>query len=721
MSLSKPRTGARSAWLLALTTACSAAPPETGSTRPSQPETAASHRSWDAPPLERSIVVRDGRTGEVIELAPWLDALAEADAVFLGETHIDETTHRVQLGVYQGLLERREGRVVLALEMFERDVQEALDAYVAGRIDEEEFLESSRPWNNYRTAYRPMVEEARELGGKVVASNYPRTLRSRGRDGLDEEQRALVPRTLEPNTKAYWRRVDNAVRGHLQMMGPRTDEARLTSTQSLWDNSMGEACADLLDTYPDHQVLHVNGGFHSAYRDGTVHQLQLRKPQARIATVAIVPVMQPLAAEVGEVPVADYVVFVEERARDVNEGKHAVTIPRTLEYRLHLPGDVEGPLPLLLWLSEDGLTAADGLELWKSRLGARAAIAALEPLYPQTQADLSEGGRWYRPGSFAEDMGALGEGIERIWAFLLRHHDIDPQRVCLAGEGTGATVVALTTLMTDRMAVRGLALEPRQFAKIKDVPLPLPEYRGETESPRRSLEVIASASTAQWWRSELEEYEAVGLRSLLTPATEDPWQREDQKESALRAALGLEPAPSMESGRRLYLFCSGEQARERQWTRLEALRRSELEDAPVAVVRRPPELEGALPLSRSIRPRDFAKGDALPMCPGPFGGTTVVWLPPETEESDREEWLAIEEDDPIGKRSRFHRLRIATADGERSLPDVVTRLRDQGRKNILVVPAMFYADVLVMRELQAQLRDVADELTLHWQPGLGGR
>jgi len=91
------------------------------------------------------------------------------------------------------------------------------------------------------------------------------------------------------------------------------------------------------------------------------------------------------------------------------------------------------------------------------------------------------------------------------------------------------------------------------------------------------------------------------------------------------------------------------------------------------------------------------------------------------EEEDHEEWLAIEEDDPIGKRSRFHRLRIATADGERSLPDVVTRLRDQGRKNILVVPAMFYADVLVMRELQARLRDVADELTLHWRPGLGGR
>ena len=53
--------------------------------------------------------------------------------MFLGETHDDETTHRLELAVYEGLLHRKPKQVVLAMEMFERDVQQVLDDYLAGR------------------------------------------------------------------------------------------------------------------------------------------------------------------------------------------------------------------------------------------------------------------------------------------------------------------------------------------------------------------------------------------------------------------------------------------------------------------------------------------------------------------------------------------------------------------------------------------------------------
>ena len=51
--------------------------------------------------------------------------------------------------------------VALSLEMFERDVQTVLDEYLAGLISERHFLLSSRPWKNYETDYRPLVEYAR--------------------------------------------------------------------------------------------------------------------------------------------------------------------------------------------------------------------------------------------------------------------------------------------------------------------------------------------------------------------------------------------------------------------------------------------------------------------------------------------------------------------------------------------------------------------------------
>ena len=78
------------------------------------------------------------------------------------------------------------------------------------------------------------------------------------------------------------------------------DVERLYSTQSLWDNSMGEACAIALDEHPGSSVLHVNGGFHSAYWDGTVRQLELRRPDTRSATVSIVPAGHPSVADLGE-------------------------------------------------------------------------------------------------------------------------------------------------------------------------------------------------------------------------------------------------------------------------------------------------------------------------------------------------------------------------------------------------------------------------------------
>ena len=191
-----------------------------------------SPRPWAAPDLNRAVAVRDGRTGEALTFSALLDTLAEADAVFLGETHIDETTHRVEFGVYEGLVARRSGKVVLAMEMFQRDAQGALDAYVAGESTESEFLAVSRPWGNYATAYRPMIELARSHRLPVVGSNFPKALGRRlsmmgpgaSLDALEPADRALTPVELFANSPAYWRRVDNAVRGHLAMM--RISEGR---------------------------------------------------------------------------------------------------------------------------------------------------------------------------------------------------------------------------------------------------------------------------------------------------------------------------------------------------------------------------------------------------------------------------------------------------------------------------------------------------------------
>jgi uncharacterized iron-regulated protein len=684
---------------------------------------------WAAPELTRSVVVADGRTGETLSWSALLEQLAAADAVFLGEQHTDETTHSVELAMYEGLLAARPGEVVLAMEMFERDVQHVLDAYIAGQIDEAAFLEQSHPWGSYHTAYRPLVERARATGGRVVASNFPRSLRRRmsmeGREVLDQlegDESAHAPAELFPNTEAYWRRVDNAVRGHLAMMRAdnQDDPQRQYSTQTLWDNSMGDACAQALDESPGALVLHVNGGFHSSYWDGTVRQLLLRKPDAKVLTVSIVPCANPSVADVSGEPVADYIVFAEQRAQDENSGTHKVFVTREIKYRLRLPapvGELDTPVPLLIWLSDDGFTDKDGLALWRSRLGYEVALAVLQAPYRETQTDLAEGGRWFWPDSFPEDIDALESAVEKTWAYLLRHYPLDPTRVCLAGEGTGATVAAAIVLRTGSMDIRAVGLSPRRYVKIKDFPLPLPEFRGDDHAPSKSLSMWVTPDDEDWWRGEIDEYLAIGFESALHTVTEDAWQRELEQENVIRGALGLEPRTLVAEAERRHIVVEDGSPRALHWARLLGIRHTDEHGEPVAVLTQAPASDASHPISIDTAPARFEDGSQLPRCPGPFGGTTVLVLPDDAPATDIDAWLAIESADPIHAASRFHRLRIAH--GGRPLAELLDELLEAGRKNVLIIPTRFCADGSEMRRLQASTRAHDDRMTLRWQPGLG--
>ena len=103
----------------------------------------------------------DTRAGKTICEQTLLDRLAQADIVFVGEQHDDPATHALELRLLQGLHQRAGARLTLAMEMWERDVQPSLNDYLAARMDEAAFLKAARPWSNYRTDYRPLVEYAK--------------------------------------------------------------------------------------------------------------------------------------------------------------------------------------------------------------------------------------------------------------------------------------------------------------------------------------------------------------------------------------------------------------------------------------------------------------------------------------------------------------------------------------------------------------------------------
>ena len=238
-----------------------------------------------------------------------LSELARADVIFLGEQHDDPRTHRLQAAVLEGLARRRSRPVVVALEMFERDAQPALDAYLAGSSTEAEFLAASRPWPNYAADYRPMVEFARAQGWPVIAGNVPRRLAqavSRAGlsvvDTLPAADRLLIAAELSCPRDEYWRRFRATMGdmgGHGMQLTPEQVEAtawRFYEAQCVKDETMGEAVAEAAAAH-DAPVVHANGAFHSDYRLGAVERVRRRMPGARISVVSFIPVTDLDAAD----------------------------------------------------------------------------------------------------------------------------------------------------------------------------------------------------------------------------------------------------------------------------------------------------------------------------------------------------------------------------------------------------------------------------------------
>jgi hypothetical protein len=413
------------------------------------------------------------------------------------------------------------------------------------------------------------------------------------------------------------------------------------------------------------------------------------------------------------------VVYAEERATDLNEGTYSVYANREVKYRLHLPKakPTGSGWPLLLWFSDDGLTAEDSLALWRTRFGDECAIAVIESPYKATQADLMEGGRWFWPDSFTSDLGTLVNVAEETWAFLLRHYPIDPQRVCIAGEGTGATLVSAVSLLSERMGARAVAFAPRRYAKLKDIPLPLPEERGGDVPPAKSLRVFLEPNDEEWWSKELTEYTSIGLENDWSPSTTDPWLHEIEQEQALRKALGLNMIAVQESAARRHILVATPRAK--HWARLVAIEQRRKDGCLVAVLDSTPTADNSTEIDTSIHAETYATGEGIPRCPGPFGGTTVIVLPEFTPAEEIEAWLAIERADPVNKSDRFSRMRIATADGDLQLLGVLQTLVKEGRYNVLVVPAVFAADDETMRSLERSVRTLDDVMTMRWRPGLG--
>jgi len=233
-------------------------------------------------------------SGNPANISQVIDAAGKSDVVFLGENHDDAVAHFLQAEILKKLHENNAGKrnVALSLEMFERDVQIVLDEYLKDLITEKKFLDDSRPWNNYKTDYRPLVEYAKQNKLAVIAANAPRryvNMVSRGgRDSLNQlstdARKWLAPLPYAQPSEQYSKKFTALMGG---AGGDSHGVSKILDSQTLWDATMAFSISEFLKKQKNALIVHLNGSFHTENRLGTAEQFLKLNPKAKILVVTM--------------------------------------------------------------------------------------------------------------------------------------------------------------------------------------------------------------------------------------------------------------------------------------------------------------------------------------------------------------------------------------------------------------------------------------------------
>src|SRR3954469_21295066 len=263
--------------------------------------------------------ITDTRSGEVIAPAELPKRLAGVRLLLVGESHTDMDYHRCELRVVQELV--RAGRpVFVGLEMYPYTEQRFLDSWVDGQLTEEQFLQTSRWYENWGynwLYYRDIFLFARDHKLRIFAVNAPRdvvtAVRKKGFKNLTSEEAAHIPTDIDTSSadhrtlfKSFFEAGGDSL--HSGMTDAQVDS--MIGAQSTWDATMAFNAVKALKEHggADNIMVVLVGSGHVVYGLGIQRQAA-RHFDGKIATVAPVNVRDQEGHEVKTVQ-ASYADFV---------------------------------------------------------------------------------------------------------------------------------------------------------------------------------------------------------------------------------------------------------------------------------------------------------------------------------------------------------------------------------------------------------------------------
>jgi uncharacterized iron-regulated protein len=247
-------------------------------------------------------------TSTVKTLTDVINEISNKRIIYIGEIHDAFIHHAIQLDIIRGLY-RKNQKLAIGMEMFQKPFQNILDSFIACKINEKDFLEKSeyseRRGLDYNL-YKPILDFARMKKIPVIALNLQREIIKKvsenGLDSLSAKEKKEIPEELDLSDSEYRERLKEIFRFHNRHFKKENFDY-FYQAQILWDETMSQSIEEFLRKNSDYQMVVIAGQGHLRYGSG-IPKRTFRRNRLDYAIVLI--------DEKIEKDIADYIVFSKE-------------------------------------------------------------------------------------------------------------------------------------------------------------------------------------------------------------------------------------------------------------------------------------------------------------------------------------------------------------------------------------------------------------------------
>ena len=223
--------------------------------------------------------------GKEIGYETLIKKISSYNVVLLGEIHNCAIVHWLEFEIARSLYDKHGEDLAMGAEMFESDNQLIMDEYMQSVITYDRFEEEARLWPNYSTDYYPYLYFAKENKIPFVATNVPRryanVVKNRGLqylDSLSAEAKTYLP----PLPIAFVADEENSMFAMMQLFSKSDSNAEyMAQAQAIKDATMAWNIAKNQAKY----FLHIQGNYHSDFKQGMVPYLAEYAPQKSVVTI----------------------------------------------------------------------------------------------------------------------------------------------------------------------------------------------------------------------------------------------------------------------------------------------------------------------------------------------------------------------------------------------------------------------------------------------------